>query len=156
FRLYAPIFRFAKEHGISMVALNAPEELTKKVAKVGLEGLTDSERAGLPAQFDKSDDGYRKRMQKIFKQHPESAGGNFERFLEAQLVWDETMAEQAADYLMGHPNKSMVVLAGRGHMEFGSGIPNRVRRRLPNIMTAVVITADKGETKDHSADYFLV
>ena len=35
YRLYRPIFSFAKEHGIPMVALNAERELAEKVAKVG-------------------------------------------------------------------------------------------------------------------------
>ena len=43
-RLYRPIFRFAKEHAIPMVALNADRELTEKVGEVGLEGLNGAER----------------------------------------------------------------------------------------------------------------
>src|SRR5262249_50251407 len=140
FRLYSPIFRFAREHRIPMVALNADRELSEKVAKVGLDGLTDQERARLPGQIDQSDQDYRKRIQKIFKEHPEATGGNFDHFWQAQLVWDETMAERAADYLSRHPDKAMIVLAGSGHIESGSGIPNRVRRRLPQLKSFVLVT----------------
>jgi len=156
FRLYRPIFQFAKEHMIPMVALNADRELVEKTGKVGLEGLSVAERDQLPRQIDKSDRDYRKRIEKIFKQHPEATGGNFEHFWEAQLVWDETMGESAAEYLSAHPGKSIVVLAGSGHMEFGSGIPSRVRRRLPGIQTAILLTTDKPATKRHEADYSLV
>jgi membrane-associated protease RseP (regulator of RpoE activity) len=113
-------------------------------------------REQLPGQIDQSDQTYRKRIQKIFNQHPEATGGNFEHFWEAQLVWDETMAESVARYLSSHPEKAMIVLAGTGHMEFGSGIPNRVRRRLPELRTAILITADKAQTKSHVTDYSLV
>jgi uncharacterized iron-regulated protein len=156
FRLYSPIFRFAKEHAIPMVALNADRELTQKVGKVGLEGLNGTERERLPRQIDKIDDDYRKRIRKIFKQHPEATGGNFEHFWEAQLVWDETMAERVTEYLSAHPEKAMVVLAGAGHVEFGSGIPNRVRRRLSQVKTAVLIAEDKPQKKLHLTDYSLV
>ena len=156
FRLYRPIFRFAKEHGIPMVALNADRELTEKVGEVGLEGLNGPERERLPGQIDKSDDSYRERIQKIFKEHTKATGGDFEHFWEAQLVWDETMAERVTEYLSTHPEKAMVVLAGAGHMEFGSGIPNRVRRRLPQLRMAVLITNDKPETKSHLTDYSLL
>ena len=154
YRLYRPIFTFAKEHGIPMVALNAERELAEKVAKVGIEGLTPSERERLPATIDKSDEDYRKRIQKIFKQHPEATGRNFERFWESQLVWDETMADSVASYLSTHPGKAMIVLAGSGHIEFGSGIPNRVRRTLPRVKTAVFITADKPEKRPRLTDYY--
>jgi uncharacterized iron-regulated protein len=156
FRLYSPVFRFAKEYGISMVALNAPRELTEKVAKVGLEGLNGQERERLPKEIDKSDEAYRQRIRKVFNEHPEATGGDFERFWEAQLVWDEAMAERVSEYLSTHAEKAMVVIAGSGHVEFGSGIPNRVRRRLPQVQTAILITADKPQTKQHLADYFLV
>jgi uncharacterized iron-regulated protein len=156
FRLYRPIFRFAREHAIPVVALNATRELSEEVAKGGLEGLKTPLREQLPGQIDKSDQTYRKRIQKIFKQHPEATGGNFEHFWEAQLVWDETMAESVARYLSSHPDKGMIILAGSGHIEFGSGIPNRVRRQLPELRTAILITADKPQTKSHMTDYSLV
>ena len=156
FRLYRPIFRFAQEHAIPMVALNAERELTEKVGKVGLEGLNGPERERLPGQMDKSDQNYRKRIQKVFKEHPQATGGNFERFWEAQLVWDETMAESVTKYLSAHPEKAMVIVAGSGHVEFGSGIPNRVRRRMPQLRTAVLLTTDKPQTKTNLTDYSLV
>ena len=156
FRLYRPIFLFAREHAIPMVALNAPREVPENVGRVGLEGLSAALREQLPGNIDKSDRDYRKRLEKIFKEHTKAPSANVEHFWEAQLVWDETMAERAAGYLSEHPEKAMVILAGSGHIEFGSGIPNRVRRRLPGIATAILITADKPQTKSHLTDYSLV
>jgi uncharacterized iron-regulated protein len=156
FRLYRPIFRFAREHAIPVVALNATREVSEEVAKVGLEAVQTTLREQLPGQIDKSDQTYRKRLQKIFNQHPEATGGNFEHFWEAQLVWDETMAESVARYLSSHADKAMIILAGSGHVEFGSGIPNRVRRRLPDLTMAILITADKPRTKSRVTDYSLI
>src|SRR5262249_38367636 len=138
------------------VALNAERELTEKVGRAGLEGLASYEREQLPREIDKSDESYRERIQKIFKGHAQATKGNFEHFWEAQLVWDETMAERVAEYLMNHLERGMIVLAGAGHIEFGSGIPSRVRRRLPPLKTAILLTADKPSTKSYPADYFLI
>ena len=41
------------------------------------------------------------------------------------------MAERAARYLQEHPEKTLVVLAGGGHLEYGQGIPKRLLRRVP-------------------------
>jgi hypothetical protein len=131
--------------------------LTKKGARVGLEGLESSDRAQIPYDIDKSDETYRKRIEKIFKEHPESTNNNFEHFLETQLVWDETMADSAAQYLSSHPDKAIVVLAGAGHIEYGFGIPNRLRRRLPQSKTTILLAETaKAKPKAHMADYYVV
>ena len=100
YRLYRPILRYARERRIPIVALNLPREITSKVAHSGLTSLTAEEREHIPAEIDRSDSDYRQRLQQIHKRHPEL---DFEHFLEAQLLWDEGMAERAADYLRDHP-----------------------------------------------------
>jgi uncharacterized iron-regulated protein len=154
YRLYRPIFTYAKEQQIPLIALNAERELTDRVGKVGLDGLTPAERARLPELIDKSDTGYRERLHSVFEEHSSSSGG-FERFEEVQLVWDETMAEQVSNYLFAHPDKSMIVLTGAGHMAFRSGIPNRVKRRMPGVEMAVLLPPDDekaGEDATRKAD----
>jgi uncharacterized iron-regulated protein len=131
YRLYAPILRFAREQGIPLVALNLPAELTQKVSRVGLDDLSDEERAQIPDDIDRSDEAYTQRLKKIYSQHPESQAPNFEKFLTAQLLWDEGMAQAIVDYLTAHPATHMIVLAGSGHLAYGSGIPKRVSRRMP-------------------------
>jgi uncharacterized iron-regulated protein len=54
----------------------------------------------------------------------------FERFLQAQVLWDETMAEKIAQFVKANPDYQVVVLAGKGHIVYGYGIPSRVERRL--------------------------
>lgn len=155
YRLYRPIFRYAKENGIPMVALNAERELTERVGEAGLDGLSDAERQRLPSQIDKSDAAYRDRVHEVFQEHPGAEEAEFEHFWEAQLVWDETMAEQAANYLQSHPGKAVVVLAGAQHIAFGSGVPSRVVRRVPELATAVLLTEKRSSKLPSPADYFL-
>ena len=131
YRLYRPILRFARDQGIALIALNPPGELTEKVARQGLSGLSPKDRARLPARLDDADPAYRERLQAVFDQHPHGPDSDFERFLAVQLLWDEGMAEQAARYLVAHPGTTLVVLAGAGHIEYGQGIPRRLQRRRP-------------------------
>ncbi len=51
YRLYAPIFRFAREQRIPVRALNVPSALPSEVAKVGVAGLSEQQRAYLPKEI---------------------------------------------------------------------------------------------------------
>lgn len=155
YRLYAPILRYAREHQLPVVALNLPKELTRKVGSEGLESLDEDERNMLPGEIDRSDAAYEERLRDIYKQHPGTDGGGFENFLDVQLLWDEGMAQQAADYLRAHPDDSMVILAGSGHLAYGSGIPRRLERRVP-VPAAIVLNGWDGDLEPGLADYLLL
>ncbi len=156
YRLYRPIIQFARENGIALVALDIATELRHKIGRQGWTALNDQERAVIPAEIDESDKDYEQRMKKIFAWHPEAdSGRQFTTFMQAQLTRDEAMAETAADYLKSHPDFHMVILAGAGHLAYGSGIPNRLQRRLP--VTSAIILNDIGyETSPQLADYVLL
>ena len=154
YRLYRPILSFAREHRIPLIALNLETELTRKVGDVGINGLSKAERARIPAQIDRDDPAYRARIESVFKHHPADQRRNFEHFLEVQLLWDEGMAERAARALVEHPKRTLVVLAGAGHLEQGQGIPRRLLRRQP-VRSAIVLNG-QGRVPDPAvADFFL-
>lgn len=132
---YAPILRFAKENQLPVLALNTPSEVTRKVARQGLESLTAEEKKHIPPISEIRTDNaeYRQLLLEVFQQHQKAAQGNstaFERFLQAQVLWDETMAEKIAEFVKANPDYQVVVLAGKGHIIYGYGIPSRVERRL--------------------------
>ncbi|HHH12940.1 MAG TPA: PDZ domain-containing protein [Thiolapillus brandeum] len=154
YRLYRPILRFAREHRIPVVALNVPREITDEVSEKGIDGLKPESRAQLPERIDRSDRAYRERLHQVFTRHEGKREGQFERFLDVQYSWDEGMAQSVADYLKAHPGKQMVVLAGSGHIAWGSGIPSRVARRIDGDY-AILLPAD-GEMKPGMADYLVV
>jgi uncharacterized iron-regulated protein len=155
YRLYRPILRYAKQHNIPLLALNVPQEITSKVGQSGLASLTDKQRQAIPAVIDESDADYRRRLKEVFDQHPGSRARNFEWFLQVQLLWDEGMAERAATYLRNHPQHHMVVLAGAGHLAYGSGIPKRLTKRL-DVATAVVLNGTQAGLAPDIADYLLL
>lgn len=154
YRLYAPILEFAHEHHIPLVALNAPKEIASKVAQQGISGLSEEERAQLPAQIHRDIPGYRERLQAIYDEHPEIQDMSLENFIEAQLVWDESMAERAARYLDAHPDRHLVVLAGDGHVT-RSGIPARFALRSA-VAAVNVLQGDPQDPPAGDADYLLV
>jgi uncharacterized iron-regulated protein len=153
FGLYGPILRFARGRGIPVLALNAPDALVDKVRTTGLDRLDTEDRARLP-EIDRSDADYRRRLEGIYAEHPGDRG-HFQRFLDVQLLWDEAMAARAADYLKTHPERRLVVIAGNGHIAYGSGIPQRLKRRL-EIDAAIVVQGDAFGLRPETADYVLL
>jgi uncharacterized iron-regulated protein len=134
---YAQILRFSQTNKIPVLALNTPTEITRKVAREGLESLTKSEQEYIPpwSEIDLTSSEYREMLLKIYQQHLQgnhSNSQNFERFFQAQILWDETMADAIANFVKNNPDFQVIVLAGQGHIVYGYGIPNRVKRRLTN------------------------
>ena len=129
---YAPILRFAKAHQLPVVALNAPTEVTRKVARQGLESLTSAERRYIPplSEIRTDNAAYRQMVWEVYQGHAHGNSGNFEQFFTAQVLWDETMADRIAQFYAANPQYQVVVLAGQGHIVCGYGIPNRVERRI--------------------------
>jgi uncharacterized iron-regulated protein len=162
---YAPILRFAKTNQLPVLALNTPTEVTRKVARQGLESLTESERRYIPPlseiRTDNAD--YRKRVQESYQQHQQAGQGNsssFERFFTTLVLWDETMAEAIAQFIQRSPDYQVVVLAGKSHIAYSYGIPSRVARRLNNkqlVQKSILLSVsaeEKAEAGTKIADYF--
>jgi uncharacterized iron-regulated protein len=131
-QFYAPILRFAQAHKLPLIALNTPTEITRKVAQEGLDSLSTSEMTYIPPKSEISTDNgeYRQRILAVYQQHTGGKSQGFEGFFLAQVLWDETMADAIAKFHQTHSQYQIIVLAGKGHIAYGYGIPDRVRRRL--------------------------
>jgi aminopeptidase N len=152
YNLYKPILDFARQERVPVVALNLRREITEKVSKEGMDALTDEERKELPRETDFSDEDYRHRIRQAFDQHKDADPKGFDFFLQAQVLWDETMAESIDVYFKKNPDQQMVVVAGGGHLVYGSGIPKRAFRR--NGLSYTIILND-GEIERNIADYII-
>jgi uncharacterized iron-regulated protein len=152
YNLYRPILEFARSERIPVVALNMRQEIVDKVFQGGLDSLSEEEKALIPSRMDFSNDAYRERLQKVFREHQDFGAGNFNFFYQAQILWDETMSESIDEFLKAHPSDHMVVLAGNGHLAYRSGIPKRTARR--NGYDDAIILNDVDLEKD-IADYVL-
>jgi len=154
FRLYRPIFDYAKANKIPLVALNIPKELTRKITKVGIKGLSKKERQQLPSFIDRSNAAYKKRITQVFGKHSHTSSKGIEKFLDAQLAWDEGMAFSAAKFLKKNPKSRMVIIAGGGHVVNRSGIPDRLDRQIQS--TSAVVLNNVNETPSAvQGDYLL-
>ncbi len=155
YRYYQPIVNFARANRIPVIALNLPQKTVSEVFKgEGLSGLTEKQQAQIPPDRDLAMSGYRERIGSFFQMHRQAPGqpGNFNNFLQAQAIWDETMAASVADFLEARPDYRMAVVAGRGHIEKENAIPPRVTRRLA-VSQSVLLNAESREITTDTADY---
>ncbi|BBG65930.1 hypothetical protein NNO_1227 [Hydrogenimonas sp.] len=152
YHLYRPIILFAKKNGLPIVALNIEKEITKKVVREGIDALSKSEKSRVPASIDFSNSRYKEELRRIYSSHQAQTFKNFDEFYYAQLLWDETMAKNVVSFLKKHPDRSMVVLAGNGHVMFGFGIPDRIERRG---IKSYKIVVNSMKPKPGIADYLL-
>ncbi|HEY5947872.1 MAG TPA: ChaN family lipoprotein [Kofleriaceae bacterium] len=155
---YAPTINAAVAAGATLLALNTPRELTKKVVRQGLESLTPDEKKQLPdlvlddkahrAWFDDTmnemggagahthssqaadDKADKDKPADKPKSEPSEAPAmpSADQIYTAQVMWDETMADGAAKWAKSSPQGLLVLLAGNGHCH-DSAIINRIKRR---------------------------
>lgn len=181
FSLYRPLLEISVSNGVSLLALNAPKEWSKAVAKTGLHGLTPALRAQLP-EMQLDDQEHRRFFSAAMGGHPSAPAGKvgdspasetaahaatpvldkkMERYYQAQVLWDENMANLAASWLSAQPKASrLIVFAGAGHCH-RSAIPRRFERRTETPMLSVrpIAEEDLGTSpapKDNAFDLLLV
>jgi uncharacterized iron-regulated protein len=150
FDLYRDLLLLARDRQIPVIGLNADKALVKAVGRKAPAELTEEERAKLP-EMDMTDPYQTALVEAIYGGH--AAGeGRLAGFQRVQTLWDETMAENVANHLLGclDGTRRMVVLAGGNHVRYGFGIPRRVFRRLPTSYALVgsrevVVPKDKEE-----------
>ena len=158
---YAPILEFAKANRLPVIALNTPGEIARKSARQGLDSLTSTERQSIPSvtEIDRSNAKYQQMIFGSYQQHAgivSIASKSFDRFYTAQLLWDETMAANTANFAKKNPNYQMIVLAGSSHIIYGYGIPDRVLRRLKeprSIQKTVLLNLDADLQQPELADF---
>jgi uncharacterized iron-regulated protein len=164
--LYEPVIAAAVGHGGALLALNAAKELTKKVAREGLDALTTEERAGIAKELVLDDAEHRAWFEEIMGAigdehhgghghgHGSGHGGgdgeapSMDRVYTAQVIWDETMAETAATWVDAN-GRPMVIIAGAGHCH-DSAIVRRVARRgvTPVLSVRPIIDDGQGNVSD--------
>ncbi|MDB4443911.1 ChaN family lipoprotein [bacterium] len=154
YSFYRPLMLLAKQNGIGVLALNAPRDIVKKVARKGLKGLDEHERKQLPEEIDLTNAAHREYVREAYGQHGHGNLKTFEFFYEAQCVWEDTMAHNIAEYLR-RSNRKVIAFMGNGHIVDKFGVPNRTIKRVPVSMTTVMPYALRGQDtiEKGTADY---
>ncbi|MFQ5484362.1 MAG: ChaN family lipoprotein, partial [Desulfobacterales bacterium] len=154
YNLYKQIIDYIKLQKIPLIALNISGDISRKVARQGIDGLADKKKRRLPSAMDFSNEKYRRDLDKVFTAHGEQKElKEFNYFYQAQVLWDEGMAESAYRFLANNPDRKLVVLAGNGHVRHKYGIPERLYRRNREPFTVIVQDDD---IKEGIADYVLL
>ncbi len=161
FSMYRPILEYARNRGIEVVALNAPQEVAYAVAKDGLDSLSPEQASALP-ELDLANEQHRALFDAEFDAGEHAAADAIDQYYEAQVVWDETMGSLVSATLdrVDGPAK-MTVFAGRVHVKRGLGVPDRAAKRGASPYAVVLPVTDKelkAELKlpphQRSADFF--
>jgi uncharacterized iron-regulated protein len=136
FDFYRPQAQFADlSTGERTIALNAPRELTQKVAKVGLNGLSDFERSLLPPHFEVGRQAYRERFLRLMPHLPNPQVG--EQYFQAQSIWDDHMAWKASQFKQQYPQQTLVIIVGEFHVHYFGGLPDRLKLRGINLLYTI-------------------
>src|ERR1700690_1876313 len=102
--------------------------------------------------MDLTDYEYRSRLSEFFLRHQNSESRNFDFFYQSQVLWDESMAHNLDEFMLTNPDRQIVVIAGGGHMAFGSGIPKRTYK-LNKMDYAVILSTD--DIEKNVADFVI-
>ncbi len=166
---YLPLFHFARQHQVPMIAMNVERGLISDVSRKGWADIPESDREGVstPAEAGRA---YRAGLAQLYRykqtlgmdpaahgtadaepETPDTAleavadDVEFQRFVQAQITWDRAMAEAMAAAL-GDDNSPLVVgVVGRGHVEYGHGIPHQLRDLgIGRIVTALPVEVGEG------------
>lgn len=131
--LYSSIWRFAKERGIKLYALNVPSELLEEVRLYGVQKV---ENPIIPKPLIQQKEEEKEDLLKVLKSHPKV---DEKSFLEVQNLWDNVMAYAIVRIIKENPNTKVVVLAGRGHIgRMDMGIPYRVKKLDPSLRQVIL------------------
>jgi uncharacterized iron-regulated protein len=141
-----------------LLGLNLSREITHQVARNGFASLSPQQTGDLPAVRCDVDARYQDFIRRSLGGHAHN-GAQFLHFCEAQMLWDNVMAQTLLDFLARHPDVTIVVLAGSGHA-WKHGIPEQVRRRSPVkmriLLPAVPGRIDPNNITLNEADYLLL
>ena len=144
--LYKPIFDFINKNHIPLIGLKP----SKKTENLFRNNEQPSDQNNLP-QIDFDDRYHRPFSMSIFGGHQA-----MEKPYRMLLLWEETMAQTVADFLMdpSNINSKLVVLAGGFHVQYGFGIPKRAFRRVPHSYSIILPTTTElpPELEDREMD----
>jgi uncharacterized iron-regulated protein len=144
--LYKPIFDFIKKSHIPLIGLKSSKNTENLFRNNELSNLNNVPKIDFKDRY------HRPFSMSIFGGHQQS----MEKPYRMLLLWEETMAQNIAYFLMNpsNINSKLVVLAGGFHVQYGFGIPKRAFRRIPHSYSIVLPTVTElpPELEDREMD----
>ena len=149
---YRPLVEYAKEHGVPVIAANAPANVVRCVGQDGPEFLSHmpaDKRGWAAAELHLADGPYKEKFLRFLEEdgsHGQDANRSESQKREAaaksfasQVTRDDTMAESIFLSLQKDPGRKVLHITGAFHAEGALGTVERLKLRAPNLKIAVVV-----------------
>ncbi|MEZ4382838.1 MAG: ChaN family lipoprotein [Nannocystaceae bacterium] len=137
---HGPLIDLCKAKGIPVIAANAPRPLVTAYRKSGIDAYADwlatrseDERALLPRSSEIRDDAFTRRFLEFMgpKRGP--------AFLKSMVLWNDAMAEAAADFRAAHPEHRVLLVVGGFHVAGKLGLITSYLERRPDDRAAILL-----------------
>ena len=145
---HGPLIDLCKEKGIPVIAANSPRPLVSAYRKSGaksyeawLATLSDEERALLPRTSVIRDDEFKRRFIEFMGPQRGPA------FLPSMVLWNDAMAEAAADFRAEHPEHRVLLIVGGFHVAGKIGLMSSYAERRPDDSSAVLLMGAVDDAK---------
>ena len=140
---YKPLVEFAKTNRLEVIAANAPRRYVNMVSRSGRESLNrlspEARRWLAPLPYSEASEAYAGKFNALMRQNSDSATpARHNPMLNAQALWDATMAFSIAEYLKRAKNPLVVHLNGAFHTENRLGTPEHLLKYAPKTRFLVV------------------
>ncbi len=163
---YRPLVEYAKEHGLPVIAANAPRRYVTMVARHGRESLDQLSPQALsylpPLPYGKASKAYRDQwiatILAVMEQEgmkcgvpvahaaaPPGSHAQMGNQLDSQVLWDATMANSIYRYLSAHADALVLHMVGGFHVERNTGIPEQLRADMPGVRSMIVSLRPAGD-----------
>ncbi|GGG85462.1 hypothetical protein GCM10007415_18490 [Parapedobacter pyrenivorans] len=134
---YRPLVEYAKAHGLTILAANAPSRYTNRVTREGLESLKALDKAAksllAPLPIDTLTGAYYEKFAGLMGGH--EGMGNL-KIYQSQNLWDATMAYRIGKLLRKKSVNKILHLNGRFHSDEQLGTVAHLRNYAPRVSVA--------------------
>ncbi len=165
---YRPLVEFAKEHGLPVIAANAPRRYANRVTRLGRESLDELSPEALaslpPLPYGTASEAYRNQWIQVISEvmeeegmkcgipidqlaaegeeavarAPEGSHGNMGNQMDSQVLWDASMAYSISEFLALVPDALVLHMVGGFHVERGTGTPEHLEAYRPGTNRLIV------------------
>jgi uncharacterized iron-regulated protein len=151
---YRPFVEIAREAGRPVIAANAPRRYVNRVSRNGaesLDALSDAAKAWLaPLPFELASEAYAAEWNALMVEamggmptDTTGGGGGMHGMmgsaLQAQALWDATMAWSIVEHLTRYPGDQVVHIVGSFHVKNGTGTPEQIQRYRPGTKSLIIV-----------------
>lgn len=140
YRYYKAIFDYAREKNIPIYGANIDKQYTSKIGRGGVASLTEEDLKVIP-KIDTMNVEHKFLIKVLMQGMDATMPDQFNNMYPAQSLWDVAMGEGAIRTAEKHPDATVVLLAGSGHVIYNIGI-GRIIQDRSNLSFASVVPVD--------------